>query len=245
MKPFYKFSYALAAVLFIGIALLTGCSGAPAAPTATTPAANLAPAVSSIDAPKEVFPGATANITCVAADPNNDALTYAWASKSGSISGSGASVQWTAPTEAGSYTVDVTVTDGKGGQAAGTASINVAAKPNQAPKITSFTITHPDKSVQTVTPGDGSLVSVQYMTTITIVAEIQDPEGDSYNVLWSCTDGAKIEGKDKTVKLLALTKNTDLTVTVTLIDSRGAFVKTILPVKIPCCGEGQFGKTGT
>jgi hypothetical protein len=204
------------------------------------------PAVTSVNAPQEVAPGATANITCAAADPDNDTLTYTCASKDGKITGSGAGVQWTAPAAPGSYTIDVTVSDGKGGQASKSAAISVIAKPNQAPRITAFNITKPDKSQLTVTPGTTvEPVTVQFMTTISINAVIEDPEGDSYNILWSCTDGGKMDGKDANVKFLATTKNTDVTITATMIDAKGAFAKQILLIKVPCCGEGAFGHSGT
>ncbi len=244
MKPFVRFSYIISALLVLGgIAAMTGC-GNPA-PTTTAAPVNQGPVISSVTSTSELAPGGTTTITCTATDPDNDTLAYTWVSKEGNISGSGTEVQWTAPANAGSYNIDVIVTDGKGGQATKSTSVSVIAKPNQAPKITAFNITKPDKSQQTVVPGDTEPVTVQAMTTIAINVVVEDPEGDDYNIMWSCTDGGKLEGKNTSVKFLAVTKNTNVTITATLIDSKGALVKIPLLIKIPCCGEGQFGHSGT
>jgi hypothetical protein len=245
VKPLFRFSYVLGVVLLLlVVTAIAGCS--KPVPTTTAAPVNQVPTISSVTATTEMAPGATTNITCLAADPDNDALTYTWASKDGQIAGSGAEVQWTAPGKAGSYVIDVTVADGKGGQSAKSTTISVLAKPNQAPRITAFNITKPDKSQQTVVPGVAAEpVTVQALTTISINAAVEDPEGDDYNIMWSCTDGGKLEGKDNNVKFLAVTKNTKVTITATLIDSRGALVKIPLQIQIPCCGEGQFGHSGT
>jgi len=245
MKSLARYIYLSLFITITGIlALLTGC-GAPATPTTTAAPVNRVPVINSITAPKEIAPGESTNISCAAADPDSDTLLYTWISKDGKITGSGAEVQWTAPAAPGSYTVDVTVADGKGGQESKSAVISVVAKPNQPPKITAFHITKPDKSQETVIPGATEPVTVQAMTTISINVVVEDPEGDSYNIMWACTDGGKLEGKDNNVKFLAVTKNTNVTITATLIDSRGALVKIPLLIKIPCCGEGQFGQSGT
>jgi hypothetical protein len=53
----------------------------------------------------------------LATDPDGDSLTYGWSATSGtiSVSESGSSINWTAPSTTGTYTITCTVSDGKGG----------------------------------------------------------------------------------------------------------------------------------
>ena len=68
----------------------------------------------------------TADISCLASDPDNDELDYAWMTTGGKLIGNGANVQWIAPGEPGNYTISVEVSDSKG--AAVTFSIPVTVK---------------------------------------------------------------------------------------------------------------------
>ena len=68
------------------------------------------------DCPR-VRPGHSATIECIASDPDGDPLTYTWSADRGPISGDGAEVTRTAPNDYGDYTITVTVTDGRGGEA--------------------------------------------------------------------------------------------------------------------------------
>ncbi len=80
--------------------------------------ANRPPVIESLvtDKPNnKMLKGQSCSITCNATDPDNDKLSYAWSTARGGISGSGATVTWTAPGEAGTFTVMVTVSDGSGG----------------------------------------------------------------------------------------------------------------------------------
>ncbi|MBK8566326.1 MAG: T9SS type A sorting domain-containing protein [Saprospiraceae bacterium] len=65
------------------------------------------------DAPYAVPSGAV-QLTCLASDPDLDPLTYQWSATGGSITGTGASVQWSAPTQEGIYEITVTATDDQG-----------------------------------------------------------------------------------------------------------------------------------
>ena len=68
----------------------------------------------------------TADISCLASDPDNDELDYAWMTTGGKLIGNGASVQWIAAGEPGNYTISVVVSDSKG--ASVTFSIPVTVK---------------------------------------------------------------------------------------------------------------------
>jgi len=71
-------------------------------------------------------------IECVASDPDGDELSYIWSTDGGNISGEGFIVTWVAPNAYGDYTVTVTVTDDKGGEASKSITIQVCSCPDAA-----------------------------------------------------------------------------------------------------------------
>jgi len=67
-------------------------------------------------------------VTADAQDPDGDALTYKWSAASGSLSNATArQTPWIAPNTPGTVNFTVTVSDGRGGTANATTSINVTA----------------------------------------------------------------------------------------------------------------------
>ena len=85
---------------------------------------NHPPVIDSLTAERQrVRKAMTSTIECIASDPNKDELSYTWSASGGNISGEGSVVAWVAPNAFGTYTVTVTVTDGRGGQA--TESIDI------------------------------------------------------------------------------------------------------------------------
>ncbi|MDD5686276.1 MAG: hypothetical protein PHE88_00385 [Elusimicrobia bacterium] len=80
--------------------------------------ANHSPVISSLVVNStNVYIVAVTTITCTASDPDGDKLTYTWSCTSGTISGSGSSVNWIAPASSSTYIVSCIVSDGKGGTA--------------------------------------------------------------------------------------------------------------------------------
>jgi len=76
---------------------------------------NDAPQIGSIEkSPSYTTPGGSVQLTCVAADTNNDPLSYTWSAASGAISGSGSDVTWLAPANEGMFQVNVLVSDDQG-----------------------------------------------------------------------------------------------------------------------------------
>jgi len=67
-------------------------------------------------------PGASATVSVTASDPDGDPLTYNWTTTGGTITGSGSSITWTAPTESDFYNVNIEITDGRGGSTSATIS---------------------------------------------------------------------------------------------------------------------------
>ena len=64
-------------------------------------------------------------------DPDEDKLDYIWSATGGNITGEEAVVTWVAPIAYGTYTVTVTVTDGRGGEDVESIDIVVACCPGR------------------------------------------------------------------------------------------------------------------
>jgi hypothetical protein len=77
---------------------------------------NNPPVITSLTAnPATVSPGDDSTITCIATDADSDQLTYTWTGTGGAITGNGSSVILTAPATPGSCSINVVVSDGRGG----------------------------------------------------------------------------------------------------------------------------------
>ena len=102
---------ALLAVVFMagGLVLMAGCNQPNHDPVIT--AVNATPS-------DNVELGGTVNLTVVATDQDNDPLTFVWQATGGTLSAAtGTTVVWTAPDTAGSYSVTVSASDGREGNA--------------------------------------------------------------------------------------------------------------------------------
>ena len=75
--------------------------------------------------PRKINIGASTTISCLATDPDSDALTYQWSAAYGVLSGSGSSVGWQAPGTPGNYYVGCAVADGQGGIAADSIGLEI------------------------------------------------------------------------------------------------------------------------
>jgi hypothetical protein len=85
---------------------------------------------------------ATAALSVTATDADNDPLTYTWTPEEGSIQGTGPNVTYVPPavTQSQTFTIEVKVSDGRGGIATGTVDVTVdpaPVSPNNPPQITS------------------------------------------------------------------------------------------------------------
>ncbi|MCD4698525.1 MAG: hypothetical protein K8S16_20040 [Bacteroidales bacterium] len=65
----------------------------------------------------------TARLTCIASDPNSDALTYSWETSEGFIDNQGSTAIWTAPDEEVISTIIVTINDKYDGTCSETLSL--------------------------------------------------------------------------------------------------------------------------
>ncbi len=106
-------SAVLSALAIFALVALPGCGGGGEGDGGT----NVAPVINSlVAAAQAIWQGQQTNITANATDGNGDALSYAWATTGGAVTGAGKTATFAAPQAGGAYTVTVTVTDGRGGQ---------------------------------------------------------------------------------------------------------------------------------
>ncbi len=140
---------------------------------------NNAPVISSLTADSvSVSTGSGITITCSAADQDNDTLTYTWSAASGTITGSGSQITWTAPAASGSYTIYCTVTDGKNGTTQ--QSVNMI--------VTASSVSYSQKDMSIARDSSGNIVIVWIDSRNGAI----DVYGAKYN-----TSGTRIWGDKK------------------------------------------------
>ncbi len=154
-------------------------------------------------------------IECLASDADGDSLAYTWSATGGRFYGAGSITAWLAPTELGSYTVSVTVTDGRGGETSAQLVIDVMT--NHPPVIKSLTPT-----LWVVLTGSS--------TDINCVAS--DPDGDVLSYFWSAPQG-EISGEGSTVTWTAAGECGEyVTVSVGVFDGRGGEATGTLDIRV-------------
>lgn len=175
--------------------------------------ANQPPRIISLGAwPEKALPSESCQITCHAIDPDEEELTYSWSANRGTITGEGATVNWTAPDSGGYYKVTVTVTDPRGGKATSQVSITVGAPP---------VITNLVADRDWITPLD----SVQ------VTCNATDPDGNELNYEWTATAG-NVSGTGAVVNWTAPQEVGIYDVTVVVKDSDGASVMDSLHISV-------------
>lgn len=212
------------AMLFSG-ASLASCSSSPPPPP---PPVNHFPRIISFTSDRlEVpIPGST-RITSVAIDSDGDVLSYSWSASGGRIEGEGSEVVWVAPEVPATYSVAVTVSDGKGGQASQSLKLTAFVKPNNPPQITGMTVDGaPPRDVNS---------SRAYITHL-IKCVTEDPDGDTLQYTWTCT-GGKLTGEGSEVGWTAPGISDEYTVTVVVSDGRGGTASAQVRFSVSCCGK--------
>jgi outer membrane protein OmpA-like peptidoglycan-associated protein len=77
-----------------------------------------------------ILPGERTGVTCNGSDPDNDPLAYNYTATGGQITGTGSSVQFDSTgARPGTYTVNCTVNDGRGGTADASGNVEVKEPP--------------------------------------------------------------------------------------------------------------------
>jgi len=129
----------------------------------------------------EISRGRLMPVTCTATDDDDDNLSYVWTCNSGTIQGSGASVQWQASQVSGIYWIKTVVGDG---YASDSDSIQVSVTPNRSPIINDL-IANP---MEIVHGGNSSLTCTA-----------SDADGDNLNFVWTAQSGS-IQGSGSNVQ---------------------------------------------
>lgn len=193
----------VALVLLVVVAMLGAACGGQATPP-PTPTGNQPPVIASLVVQsQQLYPSANTEITCTAQDADNDRLNFTWTATGGDFSGAGPIVVWKAPPNYGTYTITVTVDDGKGGSAQRTLDITVGA--NQSPIISSLS-------------ANPSGVLFGGSTTITCIAS--DPDGDVVRYSWTAS-GGNITGVGNKVTWIAPSKGGGYNISVIVSDGKG------------------------
>jgi hypothetical protein len=175
-------------VLGVVVVFSSACGEPPAEPPAET---NQMPVINSLSSdPSSVVPGDISRITCTASDPDGDQLSYSWSATGGNITGTSDIVNWTAPDAAGTYSISVTVTDGKGGVA------------DKSYTITVTSVTKVENRLPVIDSLSASPESVEPQNRSTITCEATDPDGDPLTYSWWAKYG-RIEGTGNVVTWVA------------------------------------------
>ena len=204
--------------------------------------ANHAPTVKSLAADKDwTTPSGSLQLTCDASDSDEDELSYQWTPSGGAISGSGATVTWTAPAETGAYTIVVVVRDGFGGEATGT--LNLSASSGAPPVVEKLVITPVNKYLRySAVAGCNFDVYKNKRYTIECVAS---NESRDLSYQWSTTDG-EISGEGSVItwvspdKLSTSAQPINVTVTVIVSDGAGNTVRRDVVFHMASCTCNPF-----
>ncbi len=139
------------------------------------PVGNYPPRIKSLDATKSLLVfNETVDVYCTAVDRDAGSLTYEWTANAGSLQGSGSKVSWTAPSEAGAYTIRCRVLDAAGAADTSSVSLQVVAFINHPPQIR-FLDAQPRK--------------VDLGGAATALCSAWDPDHDTLSYAWSASDG--------------------------------------------------------
>ncbi len=204
-------------LLVLLVVVAVACEPAVTPPPAPSPppAENQSPAIVSLvnELPTVLLFGST-KVKCAAVDPDDDPLTYTWSATSGNFSGAGSTVTWMAPGTSGTYKITVTVSDGRGGSAEGSLTVNVVT--NRPPVISSLV-------------ADPVFVLPGKTSDITCFAS--DPDGDQLSYSWGAGE-ATIVGAGSEVVWIAPTRGGEYLVRVTVSDGKGGSIGENIILKV-------------
>ncbi|HLL02695.1 MAG TPA: tandem-95 repeat protein [Myxococcaceae bacterium] len=200
------------------------------APVNRNPTISQGPAAS----PASVTGPSPTQLSVTASDPDNDPITYAWTQSPASPAGTfstttTANPTWTAPTVAATttFTLRVTISDGKGGTAQGTVQVSVAppVPQNRSPVLAAGS---PSSSAPTVNSQQSVNLSVS----------ASDPDNDPLTYTWTqspASPGGAFSSTTAanpswTAPIVAA--DTNFTLAVTVADGRGGTASGTVTVRV-------------
>jgi alpha-tubulin suppressor-like RCC1 family protein len=194
---------------------------------------NSAPKVTSLSSSADhVDFNQSLSLTVSAVDADADGLSYAWTATGGTFAnGNTATPTWTAPVTEGTYTLSVSITDGRGGQAGISLKVAVAHERSTANVSVAFNA-WPVATQVTGTPSG----QVAPGGSVSLNVAAVDADNDSLSYSWS--DDCSGSFSDTTVQNpswsapTSAAQNTVCTVKVTLNDGRGGSTKGQLGINI-------------
>jgi alpha-tubulin suppressor-like RCC1 family protein len=196
------------------------------------PFTNTAPRIVAVSSSaRQVQPFQPVTVTVTAEDPDGDPLAYAWTASGGSLAGAdSARAIWTAPAAEGAYTLEVSVTDGRGGQAGFSLVFSVVSPWGDAEVSISFN-TWPVVTLVSAAPGQ---VDPGQSSALDVAAV--DPDGDALAYSWNDSCGGSFS--DRRVKSPTWTApatapaGSDCTVRVRVRDGRGGRTTGSLVIRV-------------
>ncbi|HUI11364.1 MAG TPA: LamG-like jellyroll fold domain-containing protein [Bacteroidota bacterium] len=153
---------------------------------------------------------------CAAADRDSDNLAYAWSATRGAITGTGPVVTWTAPDTPAQCVVTCTVSDGRGGSASASDTLQAIAAVHHPPVIQRM-LAVPRK------------VDLGAASTITV--RVSNPDSSSLAYAWSASAGS-ITGSGSTVTWHAPGTAGNDTVRCTVDDGKGGRDSSTLALEV-------------
>ena len=176
------------------------------------------------------LPSGNIQVTCDAEDPDEDDLSYEWTTDGGSISGTGAVVNWTAPQEFGVYNITVAVSDGYGSPDTRTLFVSVALEPQSI--IENLIVTADHCYLKEYSWG----YKVGREQEYSIECLLSD-EGAEVSYQWSCEDGT-ISGEGSMITWTAPDEYIERT-TITVVVSDTVYESVVF--EVVSCSRCTFG----
>ena len=189
----------------------------------------------------DVEVGAKCTVLCQVKAEDQAALNYAWSCSEGRLSPKGREATWTAPDEAGRYSIEVTVTDGLGQIDSKALRVRVRESEDEAEPDTGSVSSAPPEILDVSATADHKYLEesmVGYSILIgrccEITCEVADDDGVSYE--WQATAG-EITGSGNTVTWCAPHAASNEEVTVTVSNSSGEQDSLILCFHVTTCSQ--------
>jgi hypothetical protein len=197
---------------------------------------NRPPTITSLVANADwITPSGSLQVTCNASDRDGDELNYEWTTDGGDISGTSATINWTAPQETGLYNVTVVVSDGYGGGDMRNVILTVArGTPRTIENLIVTPKGHPYLR-------DSIAAGCDYEVSKTKEYDIQCKVADTgieVSYTWSCDDGVISQISEDGSMITWVAPNKPLaraTVTIAVSDGSGNSVAKSIGFCVPSC----------